>query len=185
MKLRTIFLMLVFWSITSPAVVAGAESSLAKKTRQSIETLSGLKAHEIIIEEHYASIKLSGFVSSALDQEQVVRTVRAVEGVKSVLNYLEVRDPRTAPAFLPGKPGGLAGKVQAELVKKLSFSGPYRVDIRVAAGLVTLSGQVASRAEADEAEEITLNVPGVESVINDIKVVPNSNGGLRGAREQP
>ncbi|HLG50219.1 MAG TPA: BON domain-containing protein [Chloroflexota bacterium] len=44
--------------------------------------------------------------------------------------------------------------------------------VRVADGIVTLSGVVFSEAERQEAEEVARQVPGVARVVNEILVVP-------------
>ncbi|HLG50490.1 MAG: BON domain-containing protein [Chloroflexi bacterium] len=44
--------------------------------------------------------------------------------------------------------------------------------VRVADGIVTLSGLVFSEAERQEAEEVARQVPGVARVVNEILVVP-------------
>lgn len=162
----------VFLAAVSTAFAFDIESRLAKNIRQRLETLQGLGAHEIVIEDRRGAVTLSGFVASAIDQERVVNTVKEVEGVRTVTNYLEIRGrsvPTGAPAAAP-IPGGVAEKAQKAILSKLSFSGPYKIDIKVAGGLVTLSGSVSTKREAKQAEEIIREVPGVTGVVNKITV---------------
>ncbi len=171
-SLRTAVTLMVFFSCCSVTYGFDLESRVAKNIREKFEAIHGLGAHEIVIEDHAGSVTLSGFVSTALDQERVVNIAKDVAGVKTVTNYLSVRTNAVVVPAVEDRsiPGGMADRVKLAIGSKLSFSGPYRLDIKVAEGLVTLSGSMSTAKDAEQAEKIAASVPGVTEVLNAIAV---------------
>jgi osmotically-inducible protein OsmY len=76
--------------------------------------------------------------------------------------------PSTSERVGPSDPG-LALEVQARLYQQLTDSN---MSVLVRYGVATLDGVVRTEADRRRAEEIALEVPGVESVVNDLTVAP-------------
>jgi osmotically-inducible protein OsmY len=78
-----------------------------------------------------------------------------------------------APSSSGGRDGpsdpGLALEVQARLYQAFPTSN---MSVLVRYGVATLDGVVRSEPDRHRAEEIALQVPGVESVVNDLSVAP-------------
>ena len=68
----------------------------------------------------------------------------------------------------PSDPG-LALEVQARLYQQLADSN---MSVMVRYGVATLDGVVRTDADRQRAEEIALEVPGIDSVVNDLTVAP-------------
>ena len=76
--------------------------------------------------------------------------------------------PSTSGRVGPSDPG-LALEVQARLYQQLSDSN---MSVLVRYGVATLDGVVRTDADRQRAEEIALEVPGIDSVVNELTVAP-------------
>mgnify|MGYP003576174293 CR=1 FL=1 len=76
--------------------------------------------------------------------------------------------PATSERVGPSDPG-LALEVQARLYQQLADSN---MSVLVRYGVATLDGVVRTHADRQRAEEIALQVPGIDSVVNDLTVPP-------------
>ena len=76
--------------------------------------------------------------------------------------------PSTSERVGPSDPS-LALEVQARLYQQLSDSN---MSVLVRYGVATLDGVVRADADRQRAEEIALQVPGVDSVVNDLTIAP-------------
>jgi osmotically-inducible protein OsmY len=76
--------------------------------------------------------------------------------------------PSTSERVGPSDPG-LALEVQARLYQEFPTSN---MSVLVRYGVATLDGVVRTEPDRRRAEEIALEVPGVESVVNDLTVAP-------------
>src|SRR5688572_2080675 len=75
--------------------------------------------------------------------------------------------PSTSERVGPSDPG-LALEVQARLYEQLNSS----ISVLVRYGVASLEGVVRTEADRQHAEDIALEVPGVESVVNELAVAP-------------
>jgi hyperosmotically inducible periplasmic protein len=73
-------------------------------------------------------------------------------------------------------------KVRTELLAKLGWDG-LRIDVDVHGPDVVLSGTVNKRPTQELAKEVTLAVPGVKDVTDNVRVVPESSGETPLARD--
>jgi hyperosmotically inducible periplasmic protein len=80
----------------------------------------------------------------------------------------ETPRPSTSERVGPSDPS-LALEVQARLYQQLSDSN---MSVLVRYGVATLDGVVRTEADRQHAEEIALQVPGVDSVVNELTVAP-------------
>lgn len=67
------------------------DTVITTKVKTAIFNESTLKSSEINVETYKGVVQLSGFVSSQDDIDTAIRLTRAVKGVKSVSNDMELR----------------------------------------------------------------------------------------------
>ncbi len=67
------------------------DTVITTKAKTAIFNESTLKSSEINVETYKGVVQLSGFVSSQADIDTAMRLTRAVKGVKSVSNDMELR----------------------------------------------------------------------------------------------
>lgn len=106
-------------------------------------------------------ITLEGTVEWYFQRAAAERAVRNLAGVKSVLNHIAIK-PHVAKA-------DVTRKIKEALHRSADLEA-NRISIEAADGLVTLRGQVRSRAERAELERAAWSAPGVTSV-NDLTTV--------------
>src|SRR5881397_2000255 len=89
---------------------------------------------------------------------------KGIEGVKSVKNDLQVVTPAARQA-VDANDKDIAKAVETRLAKDLQLK---KVDVRTDAGVVTLTGQVATIDASAKASEMARGVDGVKSVKNEL-----------------
>lgn len=110
---------------------------------------------------HNARITLEGEVEWNYQREDVESAVRHLPGVKAVSNLIKIK-PRVAPTEIKQKIEA-AFRRSAELDAK-------SISVQAEGSEVTLSGEVSSWAERDEAQRTAWSAPGVTQVTNNIFV---------------
>jgi osmotically-inducible protein OsmY len=100
---------------------------------------------------------LAAFSVASAQQERSEPPIDALEPTPSTSERVGPSDP------------GLALEVQARLYQQLSDSN---MSVLVRYGVATLDGVVRTEADRQRAEEIALQVPGIESVVNELTVAP-------------
>jgi osmotically-inducible protein OsmY len=111
-------------------------------------------------------VELTGFTDSLLARQRAADLVKAIRGVRGVLNELSVCSPDVPD-------GELRRRVQRALAQDPAVCG-YAVDCRACAGAVTVEGVVQSWAEAQLVLLILFGVPGLRQLHNHLVV----RGGL-------
>jgi osmotically-inducible protein OsmY len=111
---------------------------------------------------HYILPLLAALAASGVASAQRERTEPPVAEVEPAPN------PSTSERVGPSDPG-LALEVQARLYQALTDSN---MSVLVRYGVATLDGVVRTEADRRRAEEIALQVPGIDSVVNDLTVAP-------------
>ncbi len=120
---------------------------------------------------------LSGKVDSKVDRDLAEELALGVDGIHKVVNQLQVV-PEISAANEQGELSGhkrsflrkvedanISAKVKSQLLWNDSTSG-MAIDVETRNGIVSLSGHVASGAEADLAEQIARNTTDVLGVNN-------------------
>ncbi|WP_223650546.1 BON domain-containing protein [Hymenobacter psoromatis] len=107
-------------------------------------------------------VALTGFTDSLLARQRAAELVKAIRGVRGVLNELSVRTPDVPD-------GELRRRVQQALAQDPAVSG-YVLDCRAYAGAVTVEGTVQSWAEAQLVLQVLFGVPGLRQLHNHLVV---------------
>lgn len=133
--------------------------NIAKAIKQ-----SGLRGHNLDLKFKDGIAVLDGQVAQPQHVAQLTQIVSRVPGVRQVDNRL------SAPGMRPAKTGNQA--VAENIAGALAQSGLSSSDIEVRYnnGVATLRGVVGHPQAADAAEQIASQVPGVQSVNNQIQV---------------
>ena len=116
------------------------------------------------------SITLRGTVGSFREKREAVKAAARVYGVTEVSNELQVQ-------LLNGSKrndADLRGDVLQALM--LDSLVPKTVDAKVRDGFVTLAGTVEWQYQRDEAEFLTVSVPGVLGISNDLTLTSTPDG---------
>jgi osmotically-inducible protein OsmY len=107
-------------------------------------------------------VELTGFTDSLLARQRAVELVKAIRGVRGVVNELSVRTPDVPDCEL-------RRRVQFALAQDPAVGG-YAVDCRACAGTVTVEGIVQSWAEAQLVLQVLFGVPGLRQLHNHLVV---------------
>ncbi len=106
-------------------------------------------------------ITLDGKVTQWYQKKAAEDAVRSLWGVKGLINSIEVKSPVKA--------GDVRSKIQQAFHRHASLDA-NKVNIAVADGAVTLTGEVSSWHEHDEAAQAAWAAPGVTRVQNLLSV---------------
>ncbi len=136
------------------------DKSITVKAELKVPKIAGQDAH-VNIASFNRKVLLTGEVPDAAAKANVEREVRAIEGVQSVENELEVAGPssytsRSSDALI-------TTKVKASLVDMKTISATS-FKVVTERGTVYLMGRVTQR-EAQLAADITRGVSGVQKVV--------------------
>ncbi len=151
--------------VLAPADLRG-EETLDDRIRQRILTrLAGqvsVKPERLQIEVTGGTVRLEGTVASVGERKGVERIVGGVIGVAQVVNDLIIRPSGRSEA-------AISQEVRRLLDGRTRFR-THPVEVVVAGGEVTLSGEVARALDRLDAETIAGNVEGVTRVVNDLRL---------------
>jgi osmotically-inducible protein OsmY len=136
---------------TDEDIKAGVQALLLKNSR--------VDEKEVQIEVHDSVVTLTGDVDSTLEKRNARRTAEDVEGVKSVVDNLRVKNfvQRTDPE--------LAEDVKIRLLRD-AFVETSTIEVRARGGEIQLDGTVGTYHEKKAAEDVTWWTPGVIGVEN-------------------
>lgn len=108
-------------------------------------------------------VKLSGQVDWDYQRSAAARIVRDLIGVRGVSNAITIEPPASA--------ADVKTKIEAAL-KRSAEVDARRINVTTADGKVTLSGNVHSWFERDQARRAAWSAPGVKQVDDRIAIVP-------------
>jgi hyperosmotically inducible protein len=149
---------------TQEAKTMVSDSWLTSKTKISLFADERVKSTQISVDTVKGVVHLRGKVDSAESKSAASDVAQGVEGVKSVKNDLQVVTPEARQA-VDANDQDIAKAVETRLGKDSQLK---MVDVRTDAGVVTLTGQVATIGVSAKASEVARGVPGVKSVKNEL-----------------
>ena len=142
---------------------------ITTKVKAELLQNDAIKSGDISVETVNGVVTLSGFVTS---QEQIKHAVDAtskVEGVVSVSDKLNVKDNADQSVKEYADDAMVTAAVKAKLLADGDVSG-LSVSVETQDGVVQLTGDVETQAQATQAENIAKGVDGVQSVKNDLTI---------------
>ena len=145
---------------------ATSDSWITSKAKIALYADGRVKGREVSVETMNGDLFLRGKVDSEEAKSAAAEVARGIEGVKNVKNDLQVVPASTRKAVTADD------KVNTKSVESRFSRDPElkKIDVRTDAGVVVLSGQVASITVAARASETAHKVAGVKAVKNELRV---------------
>ena len=143
-----------------------ADLEIKTLVSEDLSKSADLSEKHITTEVKDRTVTLTGAVETATQKNQAEHIAWQVTGVQGVTDNLTATDAQTNPESADDK---LAHRVEFELYSTKAIS-LKSVQIRADGGTVTLSGNVASRAEKLLAEKTAQSVEGVRKVVDSLSV---------------
>lgn len=175
---------------------AQTDAGITTNVKSKMAADDTVKAHEINVDTKNGVVTLTGDVDSPIAKERAVQIARTTDGVREVVDHLTVTEAAPTGGLydrdgvdrgtgnigdndrqdraegrnepITGDPG-ITSAVKAKLLADSMVSG-LRIDVDTENGVVTLTGNVKSKAEADRAVMIARKTDGVTRVVNNLKV---------------
>jgi osmotically-inducible protein OsmY len=143
-----------------------SDHPLERTIMQALADNPHVHADEIAVEALDGDVLVRGTVGAMLQRLEAVRTIRGVDGVRSVEDELRVRPMgAAAQADADTQAAVLAALIGDDSVRAAD------VNVQCRDGVVTLRGLVELAHRRDRAERVALAVPGVRRVKNHLKVL--------------
>jgi hyperosmotically inducible protein len=172
--------------------------STAIKTKFAADDM--VKAYEIDVDTNNRVVTLTGEVETSVAKDQALKLARETDGVRDVVDKLSVGDTAATSGILDREDddvdidrpdadtkiddkaaaaadrtgvvvtdAAITSAVKAKLLADTTVGG-LKIDVDTNDGVVTLTGDVASKAEANEAVRLARGTEGVRSVTNKLRV---------------
>jgi hyperosmotically inducible periplasmic protein len=141
-----------------------SDSWLTAKTKIALFADERVKSRQVSVETVNATVTLRGKVDSDEAKTAAVFVAKAVKGVKSVRNDLQVVPPGDRKVT-DASDKDITHQVEDRLAKDAQLK---KVDVRADRGVVILTGAVPSIAASARASELAREVSGVRSVKNEL-----------------
>jgi osmotically-inducible protein OsmY len=142
-----------------------SEHVIVHAVRACLESNPRMKnAAQVAVAERGGTVTPRGTVSSLHQRHTAVAIAKSVRGVRKVADELRI-DPRDR-----WQDNQLRGAALQALISKDGVPAD-RVDARVAAGWLTLTGEVRHQSESNAAFEAVYGLAGVGGFTNKIKVI--------------
>ena len=174
-RTRTGFLAIVLIAVFGACTKQGDQSSsdrndatLAANVKANVIKDNMLSATEIQVNASDGVVQLSGTVDSVNALQRAEQLAKSSKGVKSVRNKLEVQNNQQT-AELSIDDAVLTTKVKAALRPDNDLSG-LAISVDAAGGMVELMGSARNELEREKAEQLAIDIEGVNSVYNLIEV---------------
>ncbi|AMR29475.1 hypothetical protein A0257_21860 [Hymenobacter psoromatis] len=145
-----------------PAETGLADANILTAVARLFAQPKGVGAARIATACHEGIVELTGFTDNLLARQRAAELVKAIRGVRGVLNEVCVRTPDVPD-------GELLGRVRQALAQDPAVSN-YILDCRACAGTVTVEGIVQSWAEAQLVLWVLFGVPGLRQLHNHLVV---------------
>lgn len=141
-----------------------SDSWLTAKTKIALFADERVKGRQVSVETVNAAVTLRGKVDSDEAKAAAASVAKAIEGVKSVRNDLQVVPPGDRK-MTDASDKDITQQVEGRLAKDAQLK---KVDVRADRGAVILTGAVPSIGASARASELAREVPGVRSVKNEL-----------------
>ena len=179
-------------AVTLVVTVACAQSDpgITTAVKSKLSADDTVKAYQIDVDTKDRVVTLTGTVETAAAKDQAVMIARQTDGVRDVVDQLTVsaaaapttgdlreeaneaaREARetTDTAKDLSKDAAITSAVKSKFLADTSISG-LKIDVDTKDGIVTLNGNVGSKAEADRAVSMARETDGVSRVVNNLRI---------------
>ncbi len=142
-----------------------SDPALQSRIMEALAASPVVHPDEISVEVRSGYAIMRGTVGTPLQRKEAERTARDVPGVKLVANELDVH--------LMGTGGRIDADTRAAVLDALIADGQINlseIDVDVDDGAATLRGHVGGDAQRDRVEQLVLQVAGVATVQNELRI---------------
>jgi hyperosmotically inducible protein len=154
-------------SMTQDAKTAASDTWITSKTKIALYADERVKGSQVSVDTMKDGVvHLRGKVDSAEAKAAATEIAKNIEGVKSVQNDLQVVAPASRKA-VTASDAQIEKQVETTLSRDTQLKS---VDVRIDAGVVTLTGEVPSITASARASEMARAVSGVKAVKNELTV---------------
>jgi len=150
------------------ATEAVGDSWLTAKVKIALAADERVKARQINVDTHDATVTLRGKVDSTEAKVAAEEITSGIEGVQGVRNDLQVVAP-SQRAAVKADDKGISRQVKSRVSKDASLK-KADIEVETNAGVVTLKGEVPTLTGSAHASELARQAPGVRAVKNDLSV---------------
>jgi len=153
-------------SVTQEAKTGMSDSWMTSKTKIALFSDDRVKGRQVHVETKDGVVYLRGKVDSSEAKAAATDVAKGIAGVKNVKNELQVVAPG-ARAAVEADDKQIYKNVEQRFKQDPQLKNA-KIDAKVDAGVVVLTGEVKSIDTSARASEIARSVPGVRSVKNDL-----------------
>jgi hyperosmotically inducible protein len=153
-------------SSTQPVGVQASDSAIVSKVKAKLAADPEVNPFNVDVDVNEGVVRLSGKVEDPEAIEQAVLLARNTEGVRRVVNDLELGSTTLGERI---DDATLTAKIKGKLAADPEIN-PFNINVDVEDGRVTLMGRVADERRREHAGEIARNTEGVTSVVNRLEV---------------
>lgn len=135
-----------------------------------------VKAYQIDVDTSEKVVTLSGNVDTMMAKSRAVELARTTDGVASVTDNIMVTGTADATPGMPDaapatfSDAGITATLKSKLLADTTVGG-LSIDVDTQDGVVTLTGDVKSQAEKDQALRLARETDGVKSVLDKLNIV--------------
>lgn len=160
-------------SVTQDATTGLSDSWVTSKTKIALFADDRVKGLQVHVETQNGTVMLRGKVDSKEAKAAAAEVAKGIEGVKSVKNELQVVAP-TDRKMVDADDKQISKNVEERFKQDPELKNA-KIDAKVNAGVVTLTGEVKSIDTSARASEVARSIPGVRSVRNDLTYASRSS----------
>lgn len=144
-----------------------SDDQITRTVRARIAETTGLEAPgnaagEIDVESSDGIVTLTGTVDNLLVERRIKRSTSQVRGVRAIIDRIEVAESDRSEATVEA--------LVREALAQDPVVGPWGIEATVRSGTVTLSGEVDTWRQQEEAGDVAGGVAGVREVENEITI---------------
>ena len=150
-------------TVQIPSAAERTDSDIAQAAVNALQWHTSVPDKHITVVVRNGWVTLSGNVDWQFQKDAAARAVRDLMGVRGVTNTIAIQ-PRV-------QAGDVQAKIEAAFRRSAEIDA-RRVNVAVKDATITLSGNVRSWAERQEAEKAAWAAPGVAQVDDRLTVVP-------------
>ena len=159
-------------SVTQDAKTGVSDSWVTSKAKIALFSDDRVKGRQVHVETKDGVVYLRGKVDSSEAKSAATDVAKGIDGVKNVKNELQVVAPSTRAA-VEADDKQIYKNVEQRFKQDPQLKNA-KIDAKVDAGVVILTGEVKSIDTSARASEIARSVPGVRYVKNDLTFARSS-----------
>jgi hyperosmotically inducible protein len=176
MRLRALVSTLAVALTVLAAACSQTDAGITTAVKSKLAADDTVKAYQINVDTNNKVVTLTGNVDTAMARSRAVEIARGTSGVSNVIDNLTMRSattesPTSDAARAVFSDPAITTAVKTKFAADTTVSA-LKIDVDTSDGVVTLTGQVKSQAERDEALRLARETTGVKNVIDRLTVSP-------------